>query len=83
MARLLGGGAGQPWVLDLTEVRYAGSSLLGLLLNARHQVHASGGRLVVCGLSAKLRSIFQTCSLESLFELRRTREDALRFLAHH
>ena len=83
MTNLLGGGRGQPWVLDLTEVRYAGSSLLGMLLNARQQVHAGGGELVVCGLSAKLRSIFQTCSLEALFEIRRTRDDALRLLLRH
>lgn len=46
--------AAQPaarWVLDLTMLSYAGSSLLGLMVNARQRVLEAGGRLALCGLS--------------------------------
>ena len=71
---------GQPegrWVLDLSGLSYAGSPILGRMVNIRQRVKQSGGRLVLCGLSPRLLRIFQTCSLERLFRITRTREDAV------
>jgi anti-sigma B factor antagonist len=65
------------WVLDLSPLGYAGSSVLGLLVNLRQRVKQSGGRLVLCGLSELLLQIFRTCSLERLFVIRRSVDEAV------
>ena len=75
---VLAGQSQAGWVLDLTSLGYAGSALLGLIVNIRQRVRQSGGRLVLCGLSPRLLTIFQTCSLERLFRIVRNKEDALR-----
>lgn len=71
------GGPGHALVLDLSHLAYVGSSVLGLLVNVRQKVKEAGGRLVLCGLSERLLQIFRTCSLERLFVIRRSREEAV------
>lgn len=65
------------WVLDLSQLSYMGSAALGLLVNLRQQIKQSGGRLVLCGLSAQLLQIFRTCCMEKLFRIVKTRKDAI------
>src|SRR3954467_13438714 len=74
---LIGQNPGGGWVLDLSPLGYAGSSVLGLLVNLRQRVKQSGGRLVLCGLSELLLQIFRTCSLERLFVIRRSVDEAV------
>jgi anti-sigma B factor antagonist len=72
--------AGRPagaWVLDLSPLHYAGSSVLGLMVNLRQRVKQSGGQLVLCGLSDLLLQVFRTCSLERLFVIRRSVDEAV------
>ena len=69
------------WVLDLTGLNYMGSSALGLMVNIRMRIKQSGGQLVLCGLSQRLHHIFETCCMERLFKITRTRDDALRMVA--
>ena len=66
------------WVVDLSSLAYAGSSLLGLMVNARQRVLQAGGRLALCGLSSRLMRIFTTCCLERLFDICNTRAEAIR-----
>ena len=73
-------GRGGRWVLDLTHVAYLGSSGLGLLVNIRQRVKTLGGRLALCQMNPRLHQIFRTCSLERLFTITRTRDDALKAL---
>ena len=72
-----GGGPDRALVLDLSRLAYAGSSVLGLLVNVRQKVKEAGNRLVLCGLSERLLQTFRTCSLERLFVIRRSREEAV------
>lgn len=65
------------WVIDLAELSYMGSSLLGLMVNIRQRVRQSGGQLALCGLSPKLLQVFRTCSLERLFVIRAGRDEAV------
>ena len=67
----------ESWVVDLSALAYAGSSVLGLLVNIRQRVKQSGGRLVVCGLSDLLLQIFRTCSLERMFVVKRSLDEAV------
>lgn len=73
--------AGGQWVLDLTALDYAGSALLGLMVNIRQKVRAEGGQLVLCGVSSRLLQILQTCSLERLFKISKSRADAIRSMS--
>jgi len=66
------------WVVDLTSLTYAGSSLLGLMVNARQRVLEAGGRLALCGMSSRLMRIFTTCCLERLFDICNSRAEAIR-----
>ena len=66
------------WILDLSGVDYAGSSVLGLIVNIRQWIKQGGGQLVLCGMSTRLTDIFRACSLERLFTITRTRADAIR-----
>ena len=65
------------WVLDLSHLEYAGSAVLGLMVNLRQKVKETDGRLVLCGLSERLLTVFRTCSLERLFIIRRSRPEAV------
>lgn len=69
------------WVLDLSGLNYMGSSALGLMVNIRQRIKQGGGELVLCGMSQRLHQIFQTCCMERLFRITRSRDDALRLLA--
>lgn len=54
-----------------------GSAMLGLLVNVRQRVKAARGKLVLCGLSPQLASIFQACCMDRLFTTARDRARAL------
>ncbi len=69
---------GTRWVLDLTGLSYMGSSALGLMVNLRQRVKSNGGHLVLCGLSPRLLEIFRACCMEKLFDICKTREDAIK-----
>jgi anti-anti-sigma factor len=68
------------WVLDVTGLNYAGSSVLGLFVNMRQRVMSARGQLILCGLSPQLLRIFRTCCMERLCKITRTRADALKSL---
>ena len=65
------------WVVDLQAAEYVGSAVLGLLVNVRQQIKQASGRLVLCGLSERMLEVFHTCSLERLFQVRPTRDEAM------
>src|SRR5438477_2624784 len=64
---LLGELEGKPagnWIIDLSNVNYMGSAMLGLIVNLRQQIKNIQGQLVLCGLSPRLLGIFRTCCME-------------------
>lgn len=65
------------WVVDVSQVQYMGSSMLGLFVNIRERIRKGGGTLVLCGMSPQLMRIFRTCCLERLFTIVNSRADAL------
>jgi anti-anti-sigma factor len=54
-----------------------GSAMLGMLVNVRHQIKTSDGRLLLCGLSKPLMTIFKTCCMERLFTIVKDRQTAM------
>jgi anti-anti-sigma factor len=69
--------AGGPWVVDLSNATYMGSSMLGLFVNIRERIKQAGGRLVLSGMPPPLMKIFQTCCLEKLFTIVKSKPDAI------
>ncbi len=65
------------WVLDLTDVAYAGSALLGLLVNLRTKVRRSRGTLVICCMDPMIERVLRTGSMDRLFTIAATREEAV------
>ena len=77
LLRALENTGGTSWVLDMSEVTYMGSAVLGLMVNIRQLIKQRGGKLALCGMSDRLIQIFRTCSLERLFTITKTQPEAL------
>ena len=68
-------------VVDLSEVTFLDSMVLGVLLQGLKRLRARGGRLRLVAPPAEIRRIFELTLLDRLFELDSTREEALRATA--
>jgi anti-sigma B factor antagonist len=64
-------------VVDLSQVTFLDSMVLGVLLQSLKRLRARGGRLRVVTPRAEVRRIFELTHLDRLFELDSTREEAL------
>ncbi len=67
-----------PVVVDLTRVPFIDSSGLSTLIEALQAVGKYGGRLRLCGLTPAVKNLFKLSNLISIFDIRETREDAVR-----
>ena len=64
-------------VIDLSALDFIDSAGLGALLTVLNAVGAAGGRLVLCGLSKRVRSIFELTRLHRVFGIFDSREEAV------
>jgi anti-anti-sigma factor len=64
-------------VFDLSEVRFFGSVFLSLLLRCHKYVKTRGGELVICGPSKLARELLAVTSLDTLWAIYDTRQEAL------
>lgn len=65
-------------VVDLQRVTYMDSSGIATLVEALQLTRKHSGRLVIAGLSERVREIFELARLESVFELSPSVADALK-----
>ena len=72
--------SGKSVIVDLTQSRYMGSVLLGLLINIRQRTRAGGGKVAVVGASPRLIDVFRSSNLDRLLLLAPTREEGLALL---
>lgn len=75
-ALILQAGAAK-WVIDLAATSYLGSALLGMLVNVRTKVRQSRGKLAVCGLNNEIQRVLRLGSMDRLFTIVETRDDAI------
>lgn len=68
-------------VFDLSRVAYFGSVFLALLLRCHKLVKSRGGELVLCGPSEMARELLRVTSLDTLWAIYDSREEALTALA--
>jgi anti-sigma B factor antagonist len=66
---------------DLSNLVFVDSSGLGAMLSCLRKISAHNGRLVLCGMSKPVRSLFELVRMHRVFEIVPTREDALKALA--
>jgi anti-anti-sigma factor len=56
-------------LLDMRAVRFLASQMLGVLVAMHKKAGNIGGRVVLCGLSANLRQMVETCGLAGVLAL--------------
>lgn len=64
-------------VLDLSDASFLDSTTLGVLLGAMKRLRARGGRFRIVASKAEIRRIFELTLLDRVFELDRSRREAL------
>ncbi len=64
-------------IFDLSQVGYFGSVFLALLLRCHKLVKINGGELVLCGTSEMARELLRITSLDTLWAIYESREEAL------
>ena len=64
-------------LINLQKVAYIDSSGLATLVEVLKNLKNFGGRLKLCNLSNKVRSLFEITKLEKLFDIADTEEEAL------
>lgn len=65
-------------ILDLSSVNYIDSTGLGVLISLQRSCRMGGGALVFCGLENNLKRILKMTSLDSVFTIRESLEEALK-----
>ncbi len=68
-------------VLDLSDVEYLTSSVLGKLITLHRKLHRSQGKMVLFGLSAGVDAILRTSKLLTYFAVAENRDAAIAQLA--
>lgn len=63
-------------VLNLAEVPYMDSSGVGTLVEVFRRVTRHAGKLVLCGMSARVRSVFEITKLDRFFTICDTPDQA-------
>ncbi|MEE8155938.1 MAG: STAS domain-containing protein [Phycisphaerales bacterium] len=64
-------------VVDLREVPYMDSSGLATLVEAMQIARKNQGKLIICALQQKVRSIFEIARLDMVFKIANTRDEAM------
>jgi anti-anti-sigma factor len=63
-------------VVDLSEVEYMTSAMVGKLIRVHRQLHRDGGKLVVCRLTPTVHDILHTSKLLNYFNIANSVEEA-------
>jgi len=64
-------------VVDLVDVDYMDSSGVATLVEALQAIRKIGGRLILCNLQPKVRSIFEIARLDMVFTIVEDKQAAL------
>ena len=64
-------------IIDLTDVPYMDSSGVATLVEAMQNARRSGGKLILCCMQEKVRSIFEIARLDTVFTIVNSADDGL------
>jgi len=65
-------------IIDLTPVEFMDSSGLGAMLSVLKRVDAGNGELKLCGMSRKVRALFELVRMHRIFEIYNDRQEAVK-----
>ena|SRR5579872_423898 len=65
------------FVFDLSQVNSMDSSALGTLVACLKHLRGVGGDLRLCGMSSKIRALFELVRMHHVFDVFNTRQEAL------
>jgi len=63
-------------IVDLSGVGYIDSSGVGTMIEAKRRLERTGGRIVLAGLQARVRSVFEIARLDRYFKIAPSVEEA-------
>ncbi len=69
-------------VLDLTDLEYMDSTVVGVLVGSLHRLKGEGRELVLVNPRDRIASLLRTAKLDSLFEIYETVAEALGSIAN-
>ena len=67
-------------VLDMAQTNYVSSLILASLVFIQKRAKDSGGALVICGIKPRVQEILTMTNLDKVFEITKTREEAVALL---
>jgi len=70
-------GGQRKFLIDFAQTGYIDSSGLGVLVSLSKKIREQGGELRLSNLNEDLRTLFELTKLDTLFQISRTRDDAL------
>jgi anti-sigma B factor antagonist len=70
-------GGGRQVVLDLSRVTFVDSTVLGVLVGVRNQLHVDGGQLTIVSRHPSVLKVFQVTGLDQVFPIRASLADAV------
>lgn len=65
-------------LFDLSDLRIMNSTGLNILVNSLTQARKSGGEVLICGVSEKIKQLFIITKLNTIFQVFDTEEEALK-----
>lgn len=70
-------GGGRKFLIDFTGTGYIDSSGLGVLVSLSKKIREQGGELRLAALNDDLRTLFELTKLDTLFQISKSRDEAL------
>ncbi|MBQ17570.1 MAG: hypothetical protein CMJ65_10640 [Planctomycetaceae bacterium] len=67
-------------IVDLSEISFVSSSVLGKLISLHRKLHRAGGGLILCGLQEPVEMVLRRSNLLDYFQVVPGRDAALDFL---
>lgn len=65
------------FLIDFAQTGYIDSSGLGVLVSLSKKIREQGGELRLASLNEDLRTLFELTKLDTLFQISKSRDDAL------
>lgn len=79
---LLNAGTHQ-FIIDLSKLEYMNSTGLNILINLMNKTRDQGGEAIIVGATPRVESLFVVTKLNSVFKMRKTKEEATAYFAEN
>lgn len=69
------------FIIDLAELEYMNSTGLNILINLMNKTRNEGGEAIITGATPRIESLFAVTKLDSVFKMKKTKEEATAYFA--